>query len=75
MELLVKIELPEEMDFFRFPEALQARLEFLLNKQDRGEPLSDDERDEAEGLVEMADIVSTLRMRVELARRETANAG
>ena len=35
----------------------------LLDKQDRGEPLTEEELAEAEGLVDLAELVSVLRLR------------
>ncbi len=40
-------------------------LQALLDKQDRGGGLTDDERQEAEGLVNLADLLSLLRLRAE----------
>ncbi|RUS99235.1 hypothetical protein DSM106972_079370 [Dulcicalothrix desertica PCC 7102] len=45
------------------PSAVQNRLQFLLDRQDAGELLSDEERQEAEGLVELSDFLSLLRLR------------
>jgi hypothetical protein len=41
------------------------RLQDLLDRQDRGEALSPRERSEAEGLVNLADLLSLLRLRAE----------
>jgi hypothetical protein len=38
-------------------------LQALLDKQDGGTPLSPDEQAEAEGLVELADLLTLLRLR------------
>jgi hypothetical protein len=51
---VVEVELPEGVD---------RRLQSLLDKQDRGEPLTEDERAEAEGLVELNDLLSLLKLR------------
>lgn len=45
------------------PEGVDRRLHALLDKQDRGEALTDDERAEAEGLVDLADLLSLLKLR------------
>lgn len=50
---------------FELPAAVQARLELLLDRQDRGQPLTPAEREEAEGLVELAELLSLLRLRAE----------
>lgn len=57
------IEIPAELARFELPEAVQARLQFLLDKQDSGVALSDEERQEAEGLVEVAEFLSLLHLR------------
>lgn len=69
-ELMVRIQVPEELEFFQFPESLNRRLHDLLDKQDAGEILTPEERSEAEGLVEVAQMISVLRGRTEVARRE-----
>ncbi len=43
------------MSRFELPEGVDRRLHALLDKQDGGDDLSEDERVEAEGLVELAD--------------------
>jgi hypothetical protein len=60
-----QLELPEDLARFRLPEGVQHRLDSLLDRQDRGAPLSADERSEAEGLVNLADLLSVLRLRAE----------
>ncbi|NJN87454.1 MAG: hypothetical protein HC881_15540 [Leptolyngbyaceae cyanobacterium SL_7_1] len=57
------VEIPIELTQFQFPQAVQARLQFLLDRQDQGDPLSQAERQEAEGLVELAEFLSLLRLR------------
>jgi len=64
-----QLELPEDLARFRLPEGVQHRLDSLLDRQDRGTPLSADERSEAEGLVNLADLLSVLRLRAERATR------
>jgi hypothetical protein len=60
-----QLEVPDDLAKFCLPEGVQHRLESLLDQQDRGEPLSADERREAEGLVNLADLLSVLRLRTE----------
>lgn len=57
------IEIPIELAQFQLPEAVQARLQSLLDRQDKGDPLSHTERQEAEGIVELAEFLSLLRLR------------
>lgn len=60
----VTIELPDE-SLLRFPTGVDARLQSLLDRQDRGIPLTSDERAEAEGLVHLAEFFSLLRFRAQ----------
>ncbi|MDY6782790.1 MAG: hypothetical protein SW833_09640 [Cyanobacteriota bacterium] len=57
------IEIPIELTQFQLPQAVQARLQLLLDRQDEGYSLSPMERQEAEGLVELAEFLSLLRLR------------
>ena len=57
------VEIPMELARFRLPPAVQARLQFLLDRQDEGHTLSQAERQEAEGLVELAEFLSLLQLR------------
>ena len=52
----------------RLPRAVEAWLTELLDRQDRGEPLSARERHEAEGLVSLAEALTLLRLRAEHAK-------
>ncbi len=51
MPLTIAIDPPADLARFRLPIAVAARLRSLLDRQDAGNPLSADERAEAEGLV------------------------
>ncbi len=57
------VEIPIELTQFQLPQAVQDRLQFLLDRQDEGHVLSYAERREAEGLVELAEFLSLLRLR------------
>lgn len=57
------IEIPFELTHFQLPEGVQGRLQFLLDRQDLGEELTQPERQEVEGLVELAEFLSLLRLR------------
>jgi len=57
------IEIPVELTQFQLPQAVQARLQHLLDREDEGTVLSLAERQEAEGLVELAEFLSLLRLR------------
>jgi hypothetical protein len=67
----IELEVPDDLARFRFPAALDLRLQRLLDRQDRGQTLSPEERREAEGLVDLAELLSLLRLRAERAA-ETA---
>lgn len=60
-----ELELPDDLPRFRLPEGVARRLQHLLDRQDAGETLSPDERREAEGLVNVAELLSLLRLRAE----------
>ena len=57
------VEIPLELTRFQLPGAVQARLQFLLDRQDEGIELSQAEQQEAAGLVELAEFLSLLRLR------------
>jgi hypothetical protein len=50
---------------FRLPPAVGARLQALLDRQDSGQLLTPLERDEAQGLVNLAELLTWLRLRSE----------
>jgi hypothetical protein len=57
------IEIPTDLVLFQLPDALQNRLQSLLDDQEEGRALNEAEREEAEGLVELAEFLSLLRLR------------
>lgn len=68
---IIEIEIPLSTKQFKLPKAVDNRLQNLLDKQDKGEKLSTAERNEAEGLVDLAEMLSLLRMRAERVWRES----
>ncbi len=64
----VELELPTDLALLSLPEGVERRLQFLLDRQDRGESLSEEEVAEADGLVELEDVLSLLRLRVAASR-------
>ncbi|MBI2950377.1 MAG: hypothetical protein HYY23_22340 [Verrucomicrobia bacterium] len=62
-----EIELPGDLAKFRLPKAVEKRLHALLDKQDQGKRLTAAERREAEGLVDLAELLSLLRLRAQRA--------
>ena len=65
MTLTLDIDLPGDLERFRLPEAVAARLQSLLDRQDTGQPLTQMERREAQGLVDLAELLTLLRLRAE----------
>jgi hypothetical protein len=63
--LTLDIDLPGDLARFRLPDAVAARLQALLDRQDSGQPLTPLERDEAEGLVNLAELLTLLRLRAQ----------
>ena len=61
--MLKTIEIPVTLAHFRLPDAVQERLQYLLDRQDSGKMLTPKERREAEGLVQLADFFSLLNLR------------
>jgi hypothetical protein len=59
----LEIELPKDRAGLLLPEGVDRRMQSLLDKQDRGEPLTEDEAAEAEGLVDLAELLSLMRLR------------
>jgi hypothetical protein len=65
MSLTLEVDLPADLARFRLPEAVAARLQTLLDRQDSGQPLTQQEREEAEGLVNLSEFLTLLRLRAE----------
>lgn len=61
------IELPDDLARFKLPTGVSERLTALLDKQDSGQPLTDQERAEAEGLVDLADTLTYLGLKARAA--------
>lgn len=60
-----EMELPADMAKLRLPKGVEKRLHKLLDKQDEGKKLTAEEQREAEGLTELVDLLSLLRLRVQ----------
>ncbi len=71
--VIMEIEMPAGLDEFRLPEGVHRRLQNLLDRQDRGLSLTPAEQQEAEGLVDMAEWLSLLRLRAHRLSREAAS--
>ncbi len=59
--------MPDDLARLRLPPGVGERLTRLLDRQDSGERLGNAEREEAEGLVELAEMLTLLRLRAERA--------
>ena len=70
----IELELPDDLALFRLPSGVNARLQELLDRQDRGVRLTEAERREAEGLVDIAELLTILRLRAEGAARKASTA-
>ena len=68
MTMIIDIDLPADLERFRLPDGVAERLKSLLDKQDAGLTLSEKERNEAEGLVNLAEFLTLLRLRAERAK-------
>lgn len=73
--VLVEIEMPITLNGFKLPPGVNERLQGLLDRQDQGEMLSPGERQEAEGLVDLAEFLSLLSLRTQRVWREQETAG
>jgi hypothetical protein len=65
MTMTLEVDLPADLARFQLPEAVAARLQALLDRQDAGQPMTEQERAEAEGLVNLAELLTLLRQRAE----------
>jgi hypothetical protein len=65
MTLTLEVDLPDDLARLRLPEAVADRLQTLLDRQDSGQALTAQEREEAEGLVNLAEFLTLLRLRIE----------
>ena len=68
---VIEIEIPLSARQFKLPKGVNDRLQDLLDRQDRGEKLTVAERREAEGLVDLAEMLSLLRIRSQRVSRDS----
>ncbi len=61
----ITIEMPDNLNGFHLPQGVQRRLQDLLDKQDQGQSLTPAEQEEAEGLVDVAEWLSLLKLRAQ----------
>ncbi len=67
--VMVQLDLPKDWRTFRMPRGLQVRLQELLDRQDQTGRLSRRERQEANGLVELVDMLALMKLRARLAAK------
>ena len=63
--MTIRIEWPADLSRLTLPKAVQSRLQALLDQQSEDSPLSEKEREEAQGLVDVSETLTLLRMRAE----------
>jgi hypothetical protein len=68
--VLIELEIPADLEQFRLPAGVQQRLQDLLDCQDQGTALTPAERQEAEGLVNLVELLSLLRLRGQRAAQQ-----
>ncbi len=68
----LRLQAPGDLGKFRLPAGVQRRLNELRDRQDQGKPLTAAERREAEGLVEVSEMLSLLKLRASGARAAAA---
>ena len=67
--VVIELEVPKELRRLKFPRALDRRLQHLLDLQSQEGKLSKADREEAESLVELAEMLTLLRLKAERGRR------
>ena len=65
MSIMIELDVPEELSSLRLPAGVASRLEALLDRQDGGIALTVAERSEAEGIVDLSEMLSLLRLKSE----------
>jgi hypothetical protein len=68
MTLTIEVDLPADFARLRLPGGVAARLQALLDRQDSGLLLTEQERAEAEGLLDLAEFLTLLRLRIARAQ-------
>jgi hypothetical protein len=61
--IALEVTLPSGLAKLELPSGVQRRLRYLLDKQDKGVKLTVHERREAEGLVDLSELLSLLKLR------------
>jgi hypothetical protein len=72
MSITIELEAPGDLAKFRLPKGVEHRLHELLDKQDGGTALTSAERKEAEGLVNLSEMLSLLRAKSQRQQKRRA---
>jgi hypothetical protein len=70
--IVIELEVPETLRELRLPTGVNERLQELLDRQDTPDGLSPGERREAEGLADLAELLTLLRLRARRLQGKTA---
>ena len=68
-QVLLQLDLPRDWRKFRLPNALDARLQALLDRQDHEGKLARAERHEAQALTELAEMLTLMKLRAKRISR------
>ena len=68
--VLIELEIPADVEQFHLPPGVQQRLQDILDRQDQGTTLTLAERQEAERLVNLSNLLSLLRLRGQRAAQQ-----
>ncbi len=68
--VMIQLDLPKDWRTFQMPRGLQSRLQELLDRRDEVGKLTRRERQEANGLVELAEMLTLMKLRVRLASKQ-----
>ena len=68
--VLIELEIPADLEQFRLPAGVQQRLQELLDRQDHGTALTLAGQQEAEGLANLAELLSLLSLRGQRAAQQ-----
>jgi len=72
--IIIEIDMPADRERFTLPLGVKHRLDALLDRQDRDDPLTPDERNEAEGLVDLAELLTLLKLRAKRVAKNVSDS-
>lgn len=68
--VMIQLDLPKDWQTFRMPSGLQSRLQELLDRRDEVGKLTRRERQEANALAELGEMLTLMKLRVRLAAKQ-----